>query len=263
MSHNDAKHPPKNKRNYKSKKYDKKNEKNIEKKTELITNSRWSLDNNDKPKHNERPRDDRHDRPRNDRPRDVRHDRPYNNRNHDEYNRRHYSHSNNNKYNKSNSTEKKEIVIVPDTTDAAPIDSKWKDACNKRIEETVSIHVPDGWYAINYDKQKKITYTNNGVDFYNSFDEMYTPEELAEKNKKEDDALLARTEYYIDKLRERDAQRSYEYYLETGDHDVYAIVEKEAIEYEKYLKNLEEECKKDDEESEVTDDIDDEYYDDN
>lgn len=116
---------------------------------------------------------------------------------------------------------------------------------------------------MNYDKQNKITYTRNGVDCYHSYDEMFTPEELAEKNKNEDDALLTRTEYYIDNLRERDAQKSYEYYLETGELDAYATVEKEAVEYELYLKNLEEEYKKKDEEISVIDDFDDDYYDDN
>jgi len=136
----------------------------------------------------------------------------------------------------------------------------------EKDEELNKMKLKPGWIA--YRKEKKshqIKVSRDGVNYYSSLRETYTDEEWEQKEKEEFDREMDLFSYRMNQLYLKRQKESDDYYYETGKLDAFAIVQKEALEYEEYLKKFEEEEEElFEEESEEEDDIinsdNDEYY---
>ena len=136
----------------------------------------------------------------------------------------------------------------------------------EKNEELNKIKLKPGWIA--YRKEKKsheIKVSRDGINYYPSLRETYTDEEWEEKERNEFNKEMELFSYRMNKLYLKRQQESYDYYYETGKLDAFAIAQKEALEYEEYLKKFDEEEEElFEEESEEEDDLvnsdNDEYY---
>lgn len=130
-----------------------------------------------------------------------------------------------------------------------------------------NIKFRDGWIAYKKDKKtNKILISRNSRNYYNTLRETYTEEEYAELEKQEFQNSLKPFLTRINELYKIRKKESDEYYNETGKLDEFAIIEKEAQEYEEYLKKFEEDEQEQveeiysDDDSEYNNDIEDEYF---
>lgn len=134
-------------------------------------------------------------------------------------------------------------------------------------EELNKIKLKPGWIA--YRKEKKsnqIKISRDGIYYYPTLRETYTEYEWKQKEKEEFDKDIELFSYRMNDIYLKCQKESDDYYNETGKLDAFAIVQKEALEYEEYLKEFEktEEELLTDEESEEDDDFvnsdNDEYF---
>lgn len=127
----------------------------------------------------------------------------------------------------------------------------------EKDEELNKIKLKPGWIA--YRKEKKsheIKVSRDGINYYPSLRETYTNEEWEEKERNEFNKEMELFSYRVNKLYLKRQQESDDYYYETGKLDAFAIAQKEALEYEEYLKKFEEnEEELFEEESEEDDDL--------
>lgn len=130
-----------------------------------------------------------------------------------------------------------------------------------------NIKFRDGWIAYKKDKKtNKILISRNSRNYYNTLRETYTEEEYAELEKQEFQNSLKPFLTRINELYKIRKKESDEYYNETGKLDEFAIIEKEAQEYEEYLKKFEEDEQEQveeiysDDDSEYNNDIEDDYF---
>ena len=90
---------------------------------------------------------------------------------------------------------------------------------------------------------KKIQYSRDNVNWYNSLDETFTPEQLEKMNKQKleeyEKKMNDDLERKLNNLYEIRKEESIRYYEETGNLDSFAIAEIERQEYEEYAKQFE------------------------
>ena len=130
-----------------------------------------------------------------------------------------------------------------------------------------NIKFRDGWIAYKKDKKtNKILISRNGRNYYNTLRETYTEEEYAELEKQDFQNSLKPFLTRINELYKIRKKESDEYYNETGKLDEFAVIEKEAQEYEEYLKKFEENEQEQleeiysDDDSDYNNDIEEEYF---
>ena len=135
----------------------------------------------------------------------------------------------------------------------------------KHLDDNIKFR--EGWIAYKKDKKtNKILISRNSRNYYNTLRETYTEEEYAELEKQEFQNSLKPFLTRINELYKIRKKESDEYYNLTGELDDFAIIEKEAQEYEEYLKKFEDDQQEQleeiysDDDSEYSNDIEDEYF---
>ena len=121
--------------------------------------------------------------------------------------------------------------------------SEYLERINKKKEENdeKNKHIlKDGWIAYKMKKgTHKVTVSRDGINYFDSLKETYTPEELEELENKEFQKHINILNYRLEQLYLKRKHESEEYYYLTGRMDSFAIAEKERQEYEIYEKQFE------------------------
>ena len=85
---------------------------------------------------------------------------------------------------------------------------------------------------------RNIEFSRDGKNWYNSWDETFSDEQLYNICYEEDDAAYYEIVNILDREYERTRDESYKHYLDTGELDRNAIAELERISYEKYAEQF-------------------------
>lgn len=91
----------------------------------------------------------------------------------------------------------------------------------------------------------KIEFSRDGKNWYNSWDETFSDEQLYNIRYEEDEAAYYEIVNILDREYERTRDESYKHYLDTGELDGNALAELERIAYEKYAEQFD--CVEEDE----------------
>ena len=231
-------------------------------KSKLVENKRWKVDNKEqkslqKQENNDRSRESydkskqRYDKPLQsyDKPRQS-------------YDRSRQSYDRSSLYIKNINIENKEefpeFCKTIKTTDK--VSNEYLEKIKKekeKNEELNKIKLKPGWIAYKKGKNSnQINISRDGINYYPSLRETYTDEEWEEKEKNEFNKEMKLFSYRVNKLYLKRQQESDDYYYETGKLDTFAIVQRQALEYEEYLKKFDEnEEELFEEESEEDDDL--------
>lgn len=110
---------------------------------------------------------------------------------------------------------------------------------NQKEQDEQSIKLKPGWVAYKKDKKtNKVMVSRNGKNYFENIEDTYSLQEQEYIKRIEFNRNLDEFTKRINKIYLRDKIKSEEYYYETGLLDIFAQVEKEAIEYEEYLKKF-------------------------
>tara|TARA_E500000178_G_scaffold308489_1_gene322189 strand:- start:448 stop:1161 length:714 start_codon:yes stop_codon:yes gene_type:complete len=123
-----------------------------------------------------------------------------------------------------------DIWIGPIFIKADKYSDRWKNYINKAFKGHASSII----FPCN-----NIKYSRDDKNWFNSFDETFTTSQRDRIKKQENDEELKRFEKALEKIYHKRKQESLEYYYETGELDYFALAEKERMEYEEYLEELE------------------------
>jgi len=85
---------------------------------------------------------------------------------------------------------------------------------------------------------RNIEFSRNGKNWYNSWDETFSDEQLYNIRYEEDEAVYYEIVNILDREYERTRDESYKHYLDTGELDGNALAELERIAYEKYAEHF-------------------------
>ena len=134
-------------------------------------------------------------------------------------------------------------VIVP-VNKSNNVENNYLEKIKLQIEKDNEKNInrlKEGWVCYKKNKQtRKIVVSRNGIDYFNSLEETYSEKEREEMERQDLNKRLEVFQQELDLMYLRDKQRSEEYYYETGKLDAFAQVERENLEYEKYLKKFDE-----------------------
>jgi hypothetical protein len=133
-------------------------------------------------------------------------------------------------------------IIVPINENLEPVieEKTYLEKCRLRKEKDDKLRIKEGFLAIKMDKTtKKISYSRNGVDFVNKYDDLFTEEEKELEQRKKKEKLEREREIRLNNLEMRYERESQLHYELTGELDGYALAKIEMEKYEEYCRNLE------------------------
>ena len=149
-------------------------------------------------------------------------------------------------------------IIVPIDENLKPVveEKTYLEKCRLKKEEDDKLRIKEGFIAIKMDKvTKKISYSRNGVNFVDKYDDLYTKEEKELEQRKIEEKLEREREARLNDLEMRYERESQLHYELTGELDGYALAKIEMEKYEEYSRNLERQL-----EEETMDDVLDQNY---
>ena len=93
-------------------------------------------------------------------------------------------------------------------------------------------------------------HSRDGVNWYKSFKETFTEEQLEAIREQEEQEMYNRWCERSNEIYEKRRMESLQHYYETGEEDGFMIAERESREYDEYLERYEKQCEEDEEEEE-------------